>query len=223
MESLNAEITSLLDAAAESEIGHAEATKLGVGSSSGRSRRSGGDGAATGSRASARMSAVIRRTPSGALRSSTSRRRSSHANVIGQAKGVLMVAMRCTADEAFAVMVRQSQHENRKVVDVAAKMSCAAQLATSLPGLCTRDTNGLTELPRTPAAHRPTHRRENGERRSVSSGTVNLAPTGSAASTSRPRSVDRRKTTPPRLPLWGRRRVRQKRLHRQADRWAHAG
>ena len=49
-------------------------------------------------------------------------------DVIGQAKGVLIVAMRCTADEAFAVMVKQSQHENRKIVDIAAEIVAHALL-----------------------------------------------------------------------------------------------
>jgi hypothetical protein len=41
-------------------------------------------------------------------------------DLIGQAKGVLMVTKRCTADQAFAMLVKQSQHENRKVVEIAA-------------------------------------------------------------------------------------------------------
>lgn len=43
-------------------------------------------------------------------------------DLIGQAKGVLIVAMRCTAEHAFAVLVQQSQHENRKLVEVAAEV-----------------------------------------------------------------------------------------------------
>ncbi|WP_083267807.1 ANTAR domain-containing response regulator [Lentzea guizhouensis] len=39
--------------------------------------------------------------------------------VIDQAKGVLMAVHSCGADEAFAMLVRRSQHENRKLRDVA--------------------------------------------------------------------------------------------------------
>jgi AmiR/NasT family two-component response regulator len=41
-------------------------------------------------------------------------------DLIGQAKGILMVTLGCAADEAFAWMVTQSQHENRKVTAIAA-------------------------------------------------------------------------------------------------------
>ncbi|GGU27656.1 GAF and ANTAR domain-containing protein [Lentzea flava] len=39
--------------------------------------------------------------------------------VIDQAKGVLMAVHSCTADEAFAMLVERSQHENVKLRDVA--------------------------------------------------------------------------------------------------------
>lgn len=39
--------------------------------------------------------------------------------VIEQAKGVLMAVHSCTADEAFAMLVQQSQHKNVKLRDVA--------------------------------------------------------------------------------------------------------
>ncbi|WP_335618114.1 GAF and ANTAR domain-containing protein [Lentzea guizhouensis] len=39
--------------------------------------------------------------------------------VIDQAKGVLMAVHSCTADEAFAMLVQRSQHENIKLRDVA--------------------------------------------------------------------------------------------------------
>ena len=42
--------------------------------------------------------------------------------VIEQAKGILMGAQRCTADEAFQVMVRASQRENVKLRDIAARI-----------------------------------------------------------------------------------------------------
>ena len=40
--------------------------------------------------------------------------------VIEQAKGTIMAATGCSADAAFAVLVAQSQNENRKLRDVAA-------------------------------------------------------------------------------------------------------
>lgn len=39
--------------------------------------------------------------------------------VIERAKGVIMNTMRCSSDAAFAVLVAQSQRENRKVHDIA--------------------------------------------------------------------------------------------------------
>jgi GAF domain-containing protein len=42
--------------------------------------------------------------------------------VIEQAKGVVMAAMRCSAEEAFETLRRQSQHENRKLRDVAGEI-----------------------------------------------------------------------------------------------------
>ena len=45
-----------------------------------------------------------------------------HRADVEQAKGIIMAAMRCTADEAFEQLVRQSQHENRKVRDIAAEL-----------------------------------------------------------------------------------------------------
>jgi AmiR/NasT family two-component response regulator len=43
-------------------------------------------------------------------------------DVIGQAKGVLMVTAHLSADEAFQLLVRQSQRTNRKLVEVAAEV-----------------------------------------------------------------------------------------------------
>jgi ANTAR domain/GAF domain len=42
-----------------------------------------------------------------------------HRGVIEQAKGILMGAMRCTADEAFGMLRQRSQVENRKLRDIA--------------------------------------------------------------------------------------------------------
>lgn len=43
-------------------------------------------------------------------------------DLIGQAKGIIMSTMLCTSDEAFQLLRQQSQHENRKLVDVAAEV-----------------------------------------------------------------------------------------------------
>ncbi len=43
--------------------------------------------------------------------------------VIEQAKGIIMAQRRCSADEAFAILVRVSQHENRKLRDVAVALT----------------------------------------------------------------------------------------------------
>lgn len=50
-------------------------------------------------------------------------------DVIGQAKGILMAAMRCTADEAFALLVKQSQAQNRKLAEIAAELADRAYRA----------------------------------------------------------------------------------------------
>ena|SRR5207237_5829576 len=44
-------------------------------------------------------------------------------DLIGQAKGVIMSSLGCSADEAFALIVTQSQHENRKVHEIAAEIA----------------------------------------------------------------------------------------------------
>jgi len=51
---------------------------------------------------------------------------------IEQAKGILMGAQRCTADEAFQVLVRASQRENRKLREIADEM--VARTATGYRG-----------------------------------------------------------------------------------------
>jgi GAF domain-containing protein len=47
-------------------------------------------------------------------------------SVIEQAKGILMATMAISADEAFDVLRRSSQHENRKLRDLAAAVVAAA-------------------------------------------------------------------------------------------------
>jgi GAF domain-containing protein len=42
--------------------------------------------------------------------------------IIEQAKGILMSAQRCSADEAFEILVRASQRENRKLREIAAEI-----------------------------------------------------------------------------------------------------
>ena len=54
--------------------------------------------------------------------------------VIEQAKGILMGIQRCSADEAFEILVRASQRENRKLRDIAQDLVVRAQQAASPPG-----------------------------------------------------------------------------------------
>ena len=51
-------------------------------------------------------------------------------DVIGQAKGVIMAALACSPDEAFRLLKEQSQHENRKLVEVAADVATRAASRT---------------------------------------------------------------------------------------------
>jgi putative methionine-R-sulfoxide reductase with GAF domain len=53
--------------------------------------------------------------------------------VIEQAKGIVIGARRCSPDTAFDVLVQQSQHENRKLRDVAAEIVRNAATATDTP------------------------------------------------------------------------------------------
>lgn len=47
-------------------------------------------------------------------------------DVIGQAKGIIMSTMHCSADRAFELLVAQSQSENRKVTEIAAEVAARA-------------------------------------------------------------------------------------------------
>jgi len=49
--------------------------------------------------------------------------------VIEQAKGILMAQVHCTADQAFELLTRRSQHTNRKLRDIAQAIVDAAQEA----------------------------------------------------------------------------------------------
>jgi hypothetical protein len=57
-------------------------------------------------------------------------------DIIGQAKGVIMAALSCSPDEAFHLLRQQSQHENRKLVDVAIEIRRRASSPSNGP--CTR-------------------------------------------------------------------------------------
>lgn len=50
-----------------------------------------------------------------------------HRAVIEQAKGVIMNTMHCSADAAFAVLVAQSQAQNRKVREIAAEIAAGQE------------------------------------------------------------------------------------------------
>ena len=52
-------------------------------------------------------------------------------DLIGQAKGVIVVTVGCSSDEAFRMLRDQSQHENRKLVDVAAEIVDRAERGTA--------------------------------------------------------------------------------------------
>ena len=56
-----------------------------------------------------------------------------HRDVIGQAKGVIMATRRCSAEEAFALLIEQSQHTNRRVIDIATELA-ASQSQGGPPG-----------------------------------------------------------------------------------------
>ncbi len=51
------------------------------------------------------------------------RRALDSRDVIGQAKGIIMATMLCSADEAFQLLTKQSQVQNRKLVEVAAEIA----------------------------------------------------------------------------------------------------
>jgi hypothetical protein len=48
-------------------------------------------------------------------------------DLIGQAKGIIIASMGCSADEAFVVLKKQSQAENRRLNEIAAEISAKAQ------------------------------------------------------------------------------------------------
>jgi GAF domain-containing protein len=50
-------------------------------------------------------------------------------DVIGQAKGILMERFKLNADQAFQVLVAVSQHQHRKLRDVAGDLAATGELA----------------------------------------------------------------------------------------------
>ncbi len=54
-------------------------------------------------------------------------------DLIGQAKGVIMAALTCSPDEAFELLRKQSQHENRKLVEIAAEVAERASSPAARP------------------------------------------------------------------------------------------
>jgi hypothetical protein len=54
-------------------------------------------------------------------------------DIIGQAKGVIMASLCCSADEAFKLLKHQSQHENVKLVDVAIEIAKRASSPSAGP------------------------------------------------------------------------------------------
>ena len=65
---------------------------------------------------------------SGAQRQEHLARAITARDVIGQAKGMLMERHRLTADQAFALLVRTSQHTNTKLIDVAHRLTATGDL-----------------------------------------------------------------------------------------------
>ena len=55
-------------------------------------------------------------------------------DIIGQAKGIIMCHLGCTADEAFRRLVEQSQSENRKLVEIAADIAASPSALAELRG-----------------------------------------------------------------------------------------
>jgi AmiR/NasT family two-component response regulator len=51
--------------------------------------------------------------------------KAEHRSVIDQAKGVIMNATKCGPDAAFAVLVAESQRQNRKLWEIAAELAAA--------------------------------------------------------------------------------------------------
>jgi hypothetical protein len=62
------------------------------------------------------------------------RRALASRDVIGQAKGILMERYKVTADDAFHLLVKSSQHENVRVADLALQLSQTGEWSGPDPG-----------------------------------------------------------------------------------------
>lgn len=76
----------------------------------------------TAARDRAHLRELETRSDLNARRFENLRRALESRDLIGQAKGVIMASMGCSSDEAFQLIVKQSQHENRKATEVAAEI-----------------------------------------------------------------------------------------------------
>jgi response regulator NasT len=106
MQSLRDEIERLLAAALKSDADHAAASE--------RAQRGHDEEMAVSDRAHevqmANMDAAV-----------------ATRDLIGQAKGIIMASLGCSPDHAFALLVKQSQAENSKIVDIAAGITAQVQ------------------------------------------------------------------------------------------------
>ncbi len=50
-------------------------------------------------------------------------------DLIGRAKGIVIAALLCSSDDAFALLYKQLQAANRKVIDIAAEVVARASTA----------------------------------------------------------------------------------------------
>lgn len=119
LHALNEEIAGLLTTAAQIELDHAEATRIAAQAHQAELEHL--------VESALRLAAVhetqqTRNADVHAAELANLNRALENRDLIGQAKGFLVAAMRCSSDHAFAVMVKQSQHENRKVVEIAAEV-----------------------------------------------------------------------------------------------------
>lgn len=81
----------------------------------------------TGRRDALHQDEIVRHRERFANELDTIRQALETRDLIGQAKGIIIAAMGCSADEAFVLLRKQSQAENRKLQDVAAEISRKAQ------------------------------------------------------------------------------------------------
>jgi hypothetical protein len=118
---LRREITEVLAAALESAERHAAEME----------RRDETHIAETGRRDELHVQEMQRRDDLHAQEMENVREALETRDIIGQAKGVIMAALFCSPDEAFDLIRKQSQRENRKLVDIAVEI---AGRTSRLPG-----------------------------------------------------------------------------------------